>query len=63
VRQWLLDAGVIYQSTRLPDPSAQRRLIAGAADGKSWPELPGIRQRAVLTHLIECIPAASARPR
>jgi len=37
VRQWLLDPGGIYQSTRLPDPSAQRRLIARAAEiGKSW---------------------------
>ena len=42
VRQWLLDPGGIYQSTRLPDPSAQRRLIARAVEiGKSWTELPG----------------------
>src|SRR5262249_36512784 len=27
-RQWLLDPGNIYQSTRLPDLSAQHRLIA-----------------------------------
>jgi uncharacterized protein (DUF1810 family) len=27
VHQWLLDPGGIYQSTRLPDPAAQRRLI------------------------------------
>jgi DNA invertase Pin-like site-specific DNA recombinase len=56
VRQWLLDPGGIYQSTRLPDPSAQRRLIARAAEiGKSWPELPGTRQRGLLTALIERI--------
>jgi site-specific DNA recombinase len=56
VRQWLLDPGGIYQSTRLPDPSAQRRLIARAVEiGKSWPELPGTRQRALLTTLIERI--------
>src|SRR5262249_20677413 len=56
VRQWLLDPGGIYQSTRLPDLSAQRRLVAGAAEiGKSWPELPGTRQRAVLTRLIDRI--------
>ena len=56
LRQWLLDPGNIYQATRLPDLSAQRRLIAGAAEiGKSWPELPGTRQRVVLTALIERI--------
>jgi hypothetical protein len=56
VRQWLLDPGNIYQATQLPDLSAQRQLVAGAAEiGKSWPELPGTRQRAVLTRLIECI--------
>jgi len=56
VRQWLLDPGGIYQSTRLPDPSAQRRLIARAAEiGKSWTELPGTRQRAFLTTLIDRI--------
>ena len=56
VRQWLLDPGNIYQATQLPDLSAQRRLVAGAAEiGKSWPELPGTRQRAVLTRLIERI--------
>jgi hypothetical protein len=56
VRQWLLDPGNIYQSTRLPDPSAQRRLIARAAElGKSWTELPGTRQRALLTTLIDRI--------
>jgi len=54
VRQWLLDPGNIYQATQLPDLSAQRRLVAGAAEiGKSWPELLGTRQRAVLTRLIE----------
>ena len=56
VRQWLLDPGGIYQSTRLPDPSAQRRLIARAVEiGKSWTELPGTRQRAFLITLIERI--------
>jgi DNA invertase Pin-like site-specific DNA recombinase len=56
VRQWLLDPGNIYQATQLPDLSAQRQLVAGAAEiGKSWSELPGTRQRAVLTHLIERI--------
>jgi hypothetical protein len=56
VRQWLLDPGSIYKATRLPDPSAQRRLVARAAEvGKSWPELPATRQRAFLTALIERI--------
>jgi hypothetical protein len=56
VRQWLLDSVGIYQSTRLPDPSAQHRLIARAGEiGKSWTELPGARQRAFLTTLIERI--------
>src|SRR6516225_3275064 len=56
VRQWLLDPGGIYQSTRLPDPSAQRRLIARAVEiGRSWTELPGTRQRALLTTLIDRI--------
>jgi len=56
VRRWLVDPGGIYQSTRLPDPSAQRRLIARAAEiGKSWTELPGTRQRAFLTTLIDRI--------
>ena len=56
IRQWLLDPGNIYQATHLPDLSAQRRLVARAAEiGKSWPELPGPRQRAVLTRLIERI--------
>jgi len=56
VRQWLLDPGNIYQATQLPDLSARCRLVAGAAEiGRSWPELPGTRQRAVLTRLIERI--------
>jgi site-specific DNA recombinase len=56
VRQWLLDPGNIYQATQLPDLSAQRRLVAGAAEiAKSWAGLPGTRQRAVLTRLIERI--------
>jgi hypothetical protein len=53
MRQWLLDPGSIYQATRLSDPPAQRRLVARAAEiGKSWPELPGPRQRAFLTALL-----------
>src|SRR5262249_3300289 len=60
IRQWLLDPGNIYQATHLPDLSAQRRLVAGAAEiGKSWTELPGTRQRAVLTRLIERIDVAA----
>ena len=56
VRHWLLNPGSIYQATQLPDLSAQRRLVARAAEiGKSWPELPRTRQRAVLTRLIERI--------
>jgi hypothetical protein len=56
VRQWFLDPGGIYQSTQLPDSSAQRRLIARAVEiGKSWTELPGTRQRGLLTALIERI--------
>jgi site-specific DNA recombinase len=56
VRQWLLDPGNIYQATRLSDPSTQRRLIARATEiGKSWTELPGTRQRAFLTALIDRI--------
>src|SRR5262249_49272398 len=56
VRQWLLDPGGIYQSTRLPDLSAQRRLITRAVEiGKSWTELPRTRQRAFLTTLIDRI--------
>jgi site-specific DNA recombinase len=56
VRQSLLDPSGIYQSIRLSDPSAQRRLIARAAEiGNSWTELPGTRQRAFLTTLIERI--------
>ena len=60
VRQWLLDPGKIYQATQLADLSAQRRLGAGAGEiGKSWPELTGTRQRAVLTRLIERIDVAA----
>jgi len=56
VRQWLLDPGGIYRSIRLPDTSAQRRLIARAAEiGKSWTELPATRQRALLITLIDRI--------
>ena len=53
VRQWLLGPGSPYQATQLPDLSAQRRLVARAAEiGKRWPEWPSTRQRAVLTALI-----------
>jgi len=41
LRRWLLDAGSMYRaaSTQLPDPSAQRELVARAADtAKSWPQ-------------------------
>jgi hypothetical protein len=56
VRRWLLDPSSIYRSTRLSDPSAQRWLIArAAAIGKSWSQLPGPRQRALLTALIDRI--------
>jgi hypothetical protein len=56
VRQWLLDRGSIYEATRLSDASEQRRLVARAAEiGKIWPELPGTRQRALVTALIERI--------
>jgi len=56
VRQWLLDPGGLYHSTQLPDLSAQRRVIARAGEiGKSWTELPGTRQRGLLTALIERI--------
>ena len=56
VRQWLLDPGGIYKSTRFPDPSVLRQLVARAAEiAKSWPELPGTRQRAYLIALIERI--------
>ena len=54
--KWLLDPGSIYTATRFLDASAQRRLIARAAEiGKSWPELPRPRQRAAVTALIERI--------
>jgi DNA invertase Pin-like site-specific DNA recombinase len=56
VRRWLLDPGSIYPVTQRTDPSAQRRLIARAAElGKSWPQLPATRQRALLAGLVERI--------
>jgi hypothetical protein len=56
VRQWLLDPGSIYLVTQQTDPSTQRRLIAHAAElGKSWPQLPATRQRALLAGLVERI--------
>jgi hypothetical protein len=49
--------GNVYQATsaRFPDPGTQRRLAARAQIGKHWPELPMLRQRAVLTALIDRI--------
>jgi site-specific DNA recombinase len=56
MRQWLVDPGGIYKATRFLDPSVQRRLVTRAAQiGKSWPALPGTRQRALLTALVERI--------
>ena len=56
VRQWLVDPGSLYQAIRLFDPSTQRRLLARAAEmAKTWPKLPGPRQRALLAALIDCI--------
>ena len=56
VRHWLLDPGSIYPVTQGTDPSAQRRLIARAAEiGKNWPQLPATRQRALLAGLVERI--------
>jgi hypothetical protein len=54
LRQWLFNPGRVYQALRLADPSAQRRLIARAAEiGKTWSDLPAARQRTFLTALIE----------
>jgi hypothetical protein len=62
LRQWLVDPGSIYQTIRLADPSAQRRLIARAAEiGGSWPELPAARQRTLLIALIERIDVGANR--
>ena len=56
VCRWLLDPGSIYQTIRVADASAQRRLIARAAEiAKSWPQLPRMRQRSLLAALIERI--------
>ena len=56
VRRWLLDPGSIYPVTQRIDPSAQRRLIARAEEtGKSWPQLPATRRRALLAGLVERI--------
>jgi len=56
MRQWLLDPGSIYPVTQLADSSAQRRLIARAAEiGKNWPQLPATRQRALLAGRVERI--------
>src|SRR5215813_12564873 len=60
VRQWLVDPGSIYQAIPLADPSAQHRLIARAAEiGKTWSELPGPRQLALLTALLARIDAGA----
>jgi DNA invertase Pin-like site-specific DNA recombinase len=62
LRQWLLDPGSVYQATRLANPSAQRRLIGRAEEiGKSWSELPIVRQRALLTALIKRIDVETNR--
>src|SRR5947207_6160392 len=62
LRHWLVDPGSVYQAIRLADPSAQRRMIARAEEiGKSWPELPATRQRALLTALIERIDVGANR--
>jgi site-specific DNA recombinase len=62
VRQWLLDPGSIYRSTRLVDASAQRWLVARARElGNSWPGLPATRQRTLLTALIERIDVGTNR--
>jgi site-specific DNA recombinase len=56
VRQWLLDPGGIYQATSawLPEPSAQKRLVARAAEiGRQWSEWPPARMRTILIVLIE----------
>jgi site-specific DNA recombinase len=56
VRRWLLDPGSIYPVTQRIDPSAQRRLIARAEEtGKSWPQLPATRRRALFAGLVERI--------
>src|SRR5499427_1286175 len=60
MRQWLLDPNSIYPATQLTDPSAQRRLIARAAEiGTRWPQLPAPRQRALLADLVERIDIAA----
>ena len=56
MRHWLLDPGSIFQARQLADLSDQRRLVARASEiGNTWPELPVMRRRAVLTGLIERI--------
>jgi site-specific DNA recombinase len=62
VRRWLIDPGSVYQAIRLADPSAQRRFIGRAVEiGKSWPELPATRQRALLIALIERVDVGAKR--
>ena len=63
VRQWLLDPGGIYQSTRLPDPSAQRRLITRAAEiGKSTSVRLRRAGRAIRMLIEGTDPFATAKP-
>src|SRR5258707_2862139 len=56
VRQWILDPGNIYKaiSAWLPEPPAQQRLVARAAEiGRQWSEVLPACTRTVLTTLIE----------
>jgi DNA invertase Pin-like site-specific DNA recombinase len=62
VRQWLVDPGSIYNTARLADPAAQRRLLARARElSNSWPALPATRQRVLLTALVKRIDVAADR--
>src|SRR6516225_1768552 len=62
MRQWLIDPGSVYQAIRLTDPSVQRRLIPQAEEiGRSWSDLPTVRQRTLLTPLIERIDVRADR--
>ena len=62
MRQWLIDPGSVYQAIRLTDPSVQRRLIPQAEEiGRSWSDLPTVRQRTLLTTLIERIDVRADR--
>ena len=62
MRQWLIEPGRVYQAIRLTDPSVQRRLIPQAEEiGRSWSDLPTVRQRTLLTTLIERIDVGADR--